>query len=277
MYLKLHLKAVSYFTAAAVLLISVTSLVGLLFENTYSRETPFWIAQAAGQDLLNIFLIVPVLIASAFLIRKGIRWGIFLWLGAMLYTSYTFVIYSFGLHFNSLFLVYCWTLGVSVYGFLTLATQITPSGVKGWFDESRHEYLMSLFVLAAGVLFYLMWLKDDLPAMINNGVPANLLGTGLPTNPVHVLDYSLVLPGFIITSILLLKKRAFGYFFTPIIMTFGVLMDITIAVLIIVMRAKGTDDKIGVSVLFFVLAALGIAVLAGFLSHMKKPPVQPER
>lgn len=271
MYKELRVNTVLYFTIPTVLLIAVTSLGGLLYETTYSRETALWIAQAAGQDIVDIALIVPTLLIAAFFTRKGSRSGFFVWLGAMLYTSYTFVIYSFGVHFNSLFLVYCWTLGLSAYAFITLTVQVTPATVKGWFDESRHEYLMSILVLGAGVLFYLMWLKADLPAMINNQVPAGLRGTGLPTNPVHVLDYSLFLPGFIVTSIMLFKKHALGYLFAPVLMTFGVLMDITIAAIVIVMKIKGTEDNVSVSVLFVVLAAIGIAVLVSFLRHMKKP------
>ena len=129
---------------------------------------------------------------------------------------------------------------------------------------------MSLFVLAAGVLFYLMWLKDDLPAMISNQAPASLRGTGLPTNPVHVLDYSLVLPGFIITSVLLLKKKALGYLFAPVFMTFAVLMNITIAVIAVVMKMGGSNDNVSVSILFAIFAAIGVAVLVRFLRHMKK-------
>jgi hypothetical protein len=263
-------KAILYFTIATVILTAVTSLGGLLYHNTYSRETALWIAQAASQDIVNLALIVPVLLVSAIVARRGIRWGLFVWLGAMLYTAYTFVIYSFGLHFNSLFLVYCWTLGVSAYSFITLTVQITPGVVKGWFDESRHEYFMSLLVLAAGVLFYLMWLKDDLPAMISNQMPAGLRGTGLPTNPVHVLDYSFILPGFIITSVLLLKKKALGYLFAPVLMTFGVLMNLTIAVIAVVMKMTGYDDNVAISMLFAAFALLGIAVLVSFLRHMKK-------
>lgn len=264
-------KTIWYFTVPTVLLIIITCTAGLFFAGTYTRETPLWIAQAAGQDIINIALIAPTLLISAYLTSKGNRSGFFVWLGAMMYTTYTFVIYSFGLHFNSFFLIYCWALGLSAYAFITVIVQVKPQSVKGWFDEARHEHLMSVLVLAAGVLFYLMWLKDDLPAMISNQAPANLRETGLPTNPVHVLDYSLVLPGFIITSILLLKKNAFGYLFAPVLMTFCVLMNVTIAILIIVMRARGANDNLTVSTLFWVFAAIGTAVMVGFLRHMKKP------
>ncbi len=263
-------KTVWMFTVPTVLLIIITCLAGLLGTDTYTRETPIWIAQAAAQDIINIILIVPALLISAFFTGKGRRAGLFVWLGSMLYTTYTFVIYSFGVHFNSFFLIYCWTLGLSAYAFITLAVQVGPETIKGWFDETRHEHLISILVLAAGVLFYLMWLKDDLPAMISNQAPANLRETGLPTNPVHVLDYSLVLPGFILSSILLLKRKAFGYLFAPVFLTFGVLMDVTIAVIIVVMRARGTNDNVAASILFVVFGLISAAVLVSFLKHMKK-------
>lgn len=267
----LHGKTVWYFTIPTVVLVIITSLAGLFLAGTYSRETTMWVAQAAGQDIINIALIVPVILVSAYFIGKGKRSGFFVWLGTMLYTAYTFVIYSFGLHFNSYFLIYCWTLGVSAYAFLTVTVKVTPGAVKSWFDEARHEHIMSILVLAAGVVFYLMWLKDDLPAMISNQTPASLQGTGLPTNPVHVLDYSLILPGFIVTSILLLKKNPFGYLFAPVLLTFGVLMDFTIAAIIIAMRVRGTADSLTAFVLFVIFAAIGIVVLVTFLRHMKKP------
>ncbi len=266
-------KSVLYFTIFTVLLVVITSLGGLLYGGTYSRETAEWVAQAIGQDIIDLVLIVPTILISAFFMKKGKRSALFVWLGAMMYTAYTFVIYTFGVHFNPLFLIYCWTLGLSVYGLLTLTVRVGPATVKTWFDENRHEYLISVFVLAAGVLFYLMWLKEDLPAMIGDQAPASLQATGLITNPVHVLDLSLILPGFIVTSMLLMRKHALGYLFAPVLLAFGILMDITIAALVVVMKIRGTEDNVNIVGLFIVIAALSTAVLVSFLRHMKKPAV----
>ncbi len=264
-------KTVFYFTIPTALLVIVTSVGGLFFGNTYSHETLEWLGQAIGQDLVDLVLLVPTLLISALLVGTGKKSAMFVWLGAMMYTAYTFVIYSFGVHFNALFLVYCWTLGLSTYAFVTLVVQIGPGVVKGWFDETRHEHIISIFVLIAGVLFYLMWLKEDLPAMILNRAPASLQGTGLLTNPVHVLDLSLILPGFIITSVLLLKKHAFGYLFAPVLLVFGILMDITIAALVVVMKIRGSGNTVALAALFIAFAIIGIIVLVSFLRHMKKP------
>jgi hypothetical protein len=267
-------KTVFYFTIPTALLVIVTSVGGLSFGSTYSRETFEWLGQAIGQDLVDLVLLVPTLLVSALFVAMGKRAAMFVWLGAMMYTAYTFVIYSFGVHFNTLFLVYCWTLGLSVYAFVTLVVQIGPAVVKSWFDETRHEHVISIFVLIAGVLFYLMWLKEDLPAMILNQAPPSLQETGLLTNPVHVLDLSLILPAFILTSVLLIKKHAFGYLFAPVLLVFGILMDITIAALIIVMKIRGTEGTVALAALFIVFAIISIIVLVGFLRHMKKPALQ---
>lgn len=262
-----------YFTLPAVLLILVTSLGGLFYESTYARETSAWVAQAIGQDIIDMVLIIPALVISALLVRAGKRSAFFVWLGAMTYTAYTFVIYSFGVHFNMLFLIYCWTLGLAVYAVLTITVKVTPTAVKRWFDETRHEQLTSFFVLAAGVVFYLMWLKEDLPAMISDRAPASLQAIGLLTNPIHVLDLSIILPGFIITSILLLKKHAFGYLFAPVLLVFATLMDITIAALVVVMEMRGITDSVTVAVLFVLFALVCATVLAVFLRHMRKPAI----
>lgn len=266
-------KTVLFFTIPTILLILAASLGGLLYGSTYARETSVWVAQAVGQDMINLMLIAPVLLISALLARSGKRSAFFVWLGTMLYTAYTFVIYSFGVHFNTLFLVYCWTLGLAVYAILTLTVKITPAAVKRWFDETRNEHLTSFFILAAGVVFYLMWLKEDLPAMINDQAPLSLQQVGLLTNPVHVLDLSIILPAFIIVSVLLIRKHALGYLFAPVLLVFAALMDITIAALVIVMKLRGVSDDYSVTGLFIVITILILAVLVCFLRHMKKPAI----
>jgi len=266
-------ETVLFFTIPTTVLIIVASLGGLMFGSTYSRETASWYAQAIAQDIANLVIIVPTLLVSAFFVTRGKKSALFVWLGAMLYTAYTFVIYSFGVHFNSLFLVYCWALGLSLYSLIVTTAKLSSGEVKSWFDETRREYLVSSFVLIAGVLFYLMWLKEDLPAMIVHHTPMSLQENGLMTNPVHVLDFSLVLPGFIITSILLLRQHPIGYFFTPILLVFAALMDMTIAWLVVFMNLRGTTGDIALTAVFVIVAAICLMVLVIFLRHMKKPNV----
>jgi hypothetical protein len=101
-------------------LVAVASLGGLLFPSIYARETPNWAAQAIAQDWTDLIAATPLLLASAVYAFRGSRVAKSLLGGAFLYTVYSFVIYAFAVHFNTLFLVYCAALGISFFSVVTL-------------------------------------------------------------------------------------------------------------------------------------------------------------
>lgn len=53
--------------------IAVSNLGGVFLPETYARETASWAAQGIGQDVVNIVLVVPGLLLSAFLTQRGGR------------------------------------------------------------------------------------------------------------------------------------------------------------------------------------------------------------
>src|SRR5262245_26042156 len=98
------------------------SLAGMLTPGFYEKETPNWQAQSYGQDLVDLFLIVPALLVTAVAGRKNEK-SFLVWGGVVLYVAYTFVLYCFDVHFNSLFFFYCIALGLSFYACLYFALQ----------------------------------------------------------------------------------------------------------------------------------------------------------
>src|SRR5665648_1186340 len=83
------------------------STIGIWYQKLYSRETVGWLSQVIGQDISNIIFVSPILIASALNAVKGNRIAKIIWIGTMITNVYSYVIYSFALHFNFLFHVYC--------------------------------------------------------------------------------------------------------------------------------------------------------------------------
>ncbi len=68
-----------------------------------------------GQDIANLFVVVPAtLIAMHFAFRGSIR-ATLVWLGLLIYTAYSFIVYAFFIHFGLWFLVYVAVLGLSVF------------------------------------------------------------------------------------------------------------------------------------------------------------------
>ena len=86
-------------------LVTITSLFGILIETTYSRETEAWAIQAIGQDYANLAVVI-LLLGSTYTVAKHSLKGYLVWLGVFLYLIYAFMIYAFAVHFQFLFLAY---------------------------------------------------------------------------------------------------------------------------------------------------------------------------
>jgi hypothetical protein len=109
---------VFYLSLPLVILLITVSILGLADPYVYLKETLNWRTQSLGQDIVDLFLISPILLITSILVYKKNQIALLLWSGAILYLIYTFVIYCFAVHFNYLFWVYCIILGLSFYSFV---------------------------------------------------------------------------------------------------------------------------------------------------------------
>lgn len=247
-------------------LVIAVSVAGLFVPGTYAAETPNWTAQAFGQDIFDLFLVVPLLIITAVFIAKKSRTALLVWSGAVLYVLYTFVIYCFAVHFNSLFLLYCFILGLSFYSFVYFLLSQTRQPVTESFGGNEPAKLVSTYLIAVACVFYLLWLSDVVPNMIANATPQSIIDTGLLTNPVHALDLAIILPGFFVIGLLLLRRKPLGSLLAPTALVFMILMDITIGGLNIIMQIRGLE---GSYVIAAVMAVLGLVSVILLVSYIK--------
>jgi len=79
-----------------------------------------------------------------------------------------------------------------------------------------------------GLLFYFIWLSEDIPALLNGTVPLGVTQAGELVSPVHVLDMALYLPALIVTGISLWKNRSLGYVFGLPLLVFIILTFLAI-------------------------------------------------
>lgn len=244
-------------------LIALTSLGGILIPSLYVHESTNWAAQALGQDWVDLLLAVPWLLLTGALAARGSKRALSLLAGALLYTVYTFVIYAFGMHFNLLFLVYCAALGVSFFALGGTLLRLFDEPV----DEASPTAtrVAGYFLIAIGALFGWVWLTDIVPALFWNSTPGSIAEAGTPTNPVYVMDLAVILPLHIATGVALLRGRPFGQVLAPIVLSFGVLMSLSIAGMLIVMRLRGVGADIGVAIGMTMVSVMTAAVLERLL------------
>jgi hypothetical protein len=253
-------KSVIGLSVALALLVFGVSIVGILTPDFYHQETRNWQVQSVGQDLVDLVLVVPALLFTTGLMAKSKRIGLSLWGGILLYLIYTFTIYSFDVHFNILFYLYCIALGLSFYLFLYFlygqVTHVSQVQVK-----RRLRKIIGIYFLATSVLFYFLWLSEVIPYSLANETPASLKEVGLPTNPVHVLDLAIILPAIFLSGILLLKNKKIGHIMTPVILAFFILMDLTIGTLSYLVMKKGFEGSIVLTSIMVVLALVSAILL----------------
>jgi hypothetical protein len=259
------------FSLLLAMLVIIASGAGLIMPGVlYAKATPNWYAQSFGQDIVDFFIAVPMLIITSVLAYMKSRKALLLWAGVMIYLIYTFAIYCFAVHFNQLFVLYCLILGLSFYLFVWFILSQYRLKITSWFDPTLPYQTISIYILVIGSIFYLLWLMQIIPANINNTVPKELQSAGLFTNPVQVLDLSVCLPGIIITGILLYRNHPAGLLLAPVVLMFFILMDITIGGLMLVMKWKGLEANMLLTVNMFVLAFISAVLLIIYFRSMKK-------
>ena len=213
-------------TLAAAVLLAVTSLAGLIVEDVYARETAAWAEQAIVQDWFDLLIAAPLLAASAYFAALGSRRARLVAAGLLLFAIYTMAIYCFSIHLNALFVLYCATFGGALFAAIGVAADLLLEGAP---RSIRHERLAGGFLIAVGLAFAGMWLAQLVPAMVTGRIPQSLAEANLPTNPVHVLDLSFILPLHVAAGIAAWRGTRLGAVLAPIVLAFGALMAASIA------------------------------------------------
>lgn len=262
-------KAILWLSISLAALVAFASLTGLLTPGFYVKETANWQAQSIGQDIVDLFLVVPALVVSAILAFHNRKGAMLVWAGVLAYLLYTFIIYCFFVHFNKLFIVYCFSLGLSFYSLAWFAYQQTKSGLTTGNFAKVPSHFTGIFFIVIAAFFYFLWLSEIIPALIKNDLPKSAKEGGLPTNPVQVLDISVFLPGIFITGLFLLQKKLAGYIMAPVLLSFFVLMNITIGLLVIVMKQRGIEADYMLTVIMGVLTVICIILLIIYLKKIK--------
>jgi hypothetical protein len=266
-----ELRIITQLSLLLLISLAVVSFFGIFIPVTYERETASMAAQGTGQDIVDLFLAEPLLLSSLLLLRKNNIFGFYIFGGTVFYILYSFVIYCFGVHFNIMFLLYCATMGLSTYIFIIYIHAAGKPDVQKWFNNKLPGMFIGICLILISLMFYILWLKDVIPAIFNNRVPASVSDYNLLVNPVHVIDISFALPGLIISAVLLMKKKNLGYLLAPIGLVFILILAVALTMMVVMIKVRGiSDETSSVAPIFIILAVVCLAFLLLFVKHLKK-------
>lgn len=249
-------------------LMALVSLAGILLPSVYEKEHASWAAQGFGQDLVNVAVVLPVMLISLRYVKKGSLRAMLVWLGVVVYLAYSYVLYAFFMHFGPWFLVYVAVLGASFYTLVGSLMQLNKNPVKELCDNQFTRW-PSVYLFVNGAMFFILWMMEIIPDLVNGATPKSAVDVGLWVNPVHVMDLAFILPGMLTAAVLLRRRTYNGYLLAVPLIMFAVVMGLAIVSMIAVMRARGLSDGVGPLPLMAVNVAVGCYLVYRFLGQVK--------
>jgi hypothetical protein len=250
------------------ILVIVAAGEGVFVRGLY-RDAPFFALQAFAQDFVTLFVVLPTLVVSAWFAARRSDRGRLVWLGAIAYLVYSYVIDAFVVRFNSMFVVYVALLGCALYaligGFVTTDMNVIKARFAGRAPVKSVSVCLGLLALT----FYTLWLREAIPAVLAGTVPLSVQQNGTPTNAVQVLDMAWMLPAFVIAAVSLARKTALGYTLAGAALTFVVLLSLAVLSIVAVMITRGDWVIIPQVALFGALFVLALGLLSWYLKALR--------
>jgi hypothetical protein len=258
-----------WLSLAAALLALIGNIIGLSVPAIYARTTPAVLPQALAQDAASLVLVVPFWLVLAVLALRGSLRAILMWLGVLTFTVYNYFIYTFSIPFGPLFPLWVAVLGLAIYALIGGVTSLDHNVIKATYASRDAIRTVAWALLVVGVLFAILWLSEDVPALLSGSTPKSLTEAGCPTNPIHILDLGFFLPAALLTGTWLLRGRPLAFTLAPIFLVFLILTGIPILLTPVVQTARGAGAEWGVTVPIGTLTVLLIGLLIWLLSTMR--------
>ncbi|MDQ0802120.1 hypothetical protein [Arthrobacter sp. SLBN-112] len=260
-------------SSAAAVLGLAGSAIGLLApELIYGRETPVLFNASIAQDLVNLFLVAPMTLILATVAARGRHPSSWLCLnGFLAFTAYNYAIYAFSVHFGPLFLLWVAVLGLSVFAAAGSMASILRPDPKTLFRGQQARF-PAWTLIATSALFTLLWLSEIVPDLLAGRPSTSAAYWAVPTNPVHVLDLALFLPGVFASGILLLRRRRIGYASAVASLVFLGVTCLPILVIPFVTQARGEAATWFILLPIGLIAATTLAALWRLLLAARPAP-----
>ena len=191
------------FSLIIAILMAAASVAGLVYR-TIIYPTDELLRTFVSNDVVNLFIGLPILLGSMWLARRGQLLGLLCWPGALFFVLYNYILYVFAMPLNVAFLLHLALVTMSVYTLIGLVASIDGKAVQQRLTGAVPERLAGGVLAGLGLLFFLRVI----------GVIVNALTSQTPIAEtelaLHISDF-LITPAWVIGGVLLWRRKEFGY------------------------------------------------------------------
>lgn len=184
-------------------LMAIASLAGLISRGAiYPTEDLF--QSFVPNDVVNLFIGLPILLGSMWLTWRGKLIGPLLWIGALFFVFYNYIGYTFAMPLTWAFVLHLSLSVLSIYTFISMIASIDGERLNQRLIGAVPEKLAGGVLAGLGLLFILRVIGVIASAILNN---VDLPKTEIAVN---IADF-FITPAWIIGGIQLWQRKTFGY------------------------------------------------------------------
>jgi len=238
---------------------------GLYYWDTVSSA-----AQMQANDLVMLVFGLPLLAISFWLSLHNSLRGRLLLAGTLGFILYTYITMCFGAAYNPLFLVYVALFSLSLFALVLVMMSFDVASLPAHFSaQLPRGWIAALLFFAAGFLL-LAWFGRIAATYPAGAIPALENTTSMF---IQAMDLAIVVPLCILSGILLLRRRPWGYLLASVGMLKFLILGTAVSVMGLNMLRVGVPVS-AMELVIFPLIALANALMTGVLLKNIDPTVQ---
>jgi hypothetical protein len=238
-------------------------------QGLYYYDTVSMAAQAQANDLITLVVGLPLLLVSVWLAFRGSLRGRLLLTGTLGFFLYTYMSMAALASYNAFFLVYVAIFGLSLYAFILSMMSFDLKTLPQSFSAKLpRKWIVALMFLVGGFLS-LAWLGRIVPPLLQNESPVLENATTLI---IQFMDLGLIVPLAFIGGFLLLRRSAWGYLLSSIMLTKGVTLGLAVSAMGINMARVGVPDSLGLMIPFLTITLLNLLMVVVLLKNVEASP-----
>ncbi len=234
----------------------IAALIGVFYQDVYSKVISSDVLPGVvSQDIITIIISLILLILSLTINKNDIKKQI-ISLSFISYLIYGYGIYVIEQIYNPLYLLYIAIVALSFWSLVYSLINIRQKKLENIKLTKTIRYLTIGFLIFIPILFYSIWISELIPLM-RTGKKLEFMFS------IYIMDMLFVLPAFLISAYLIIKRKLLGYVFAPLLFfkAFTLLFSVGLGSLIKPLFNQTSNQGenifyITLSVIFLALAVL---------------------
>jgi hypothetical protein len=253
-------------------LISGLTLVSCLISitnNAIYQDGEWANAQWLGQDLVTLFIALPLLLVSNIkgFTSKNKKWFI-LNIGILLYFAYTYSFYVFAAKLTFLYLFHIPIYGLSVIGIALSCINIFSLKSSFYLPQKGLRITIISYLSVIALMISFIWLSDIFSHLTNPEHTSDTLNGEAPLI-IYSLDLAIIIPLMLISAVLLYKQTNWGYVISGIILTKTSTLGFALMAMALSMYVQDLNPDYFLILLWCVIGLIGTIITTVYLKNLR--------